>query len=72
MRPCPFCGQRPTKLPERLGTEHWAVWCSCCEYYGPRGMTAIMAAQSWACRPEEVRPDPICQALNEGDGVYRP
>lgn len=51
---CPFCGQAVGE-PERLGTEHWAIWCPCCEYYGPRGQTAEMARQAWECRPEEVR-----------------
>ena len=76
--PCPFCGYAEPvvdKIEDRLVD----VKCPKCLAAGPRDATAIGATRLWNVRaPERLRNikaeshDLLSQALNEGDGVYRP
>ncbi len=47
---CPFCGNHPEQ-PKRI-EYHWAVYCPCCEFYGPHGDTEILAKIAWEIREE--------------------
>ena len=61
--PCPFCGSKRLRIDAMYfddDGEHDGVECLDCD-----GMNRL---EAWNRRPA----DPIAQALNEGDGVYRP
>ena len=76
MKPCPFCGSGEVALDE-ISDDLWAVCCQDCGAIGPGvedkdgrdiGHPAIML---WN-RRHDTRPDWLSEALNSGDGVYRP
>lgn len=75
--PCPFCGDTDPAIDQvELGV--WAVVCNDCNCTGPieefhtgKGQSAELAIKLWNRRGSSG-PDPLSQALNEGDGVYRP
>lgn len=74
--PCPFCGD-PDPAIDEIEMDIWAVCCNECGAVGPHqsddGVTNLgpKAIELWNKRGSN-RPDPLSQALNEGDGVYRP
>jgi Lar family restriction alleviation protein len=80
--PCPFCGNADVMIDVIDECSKWAVCCDDCGCHGPWvfddadpnrnvGATAI---EQWNRRPGEagaVR-SVIDEALNRGDGSYRP
>lgn len=77
IKPCPFCGNaNPTMEEVDMGV--WALCCDKCNATGPissfngAGQTGSMAIEAWNRRPGEGLPAGIDEALNSGDGVYRP
>lgn len=77
IRPCPFCGDSDPAIDE-IEMDIWAVCCNLCGAVGPHqsddGLANIgpKAIELWNKRDSDDAPDPLSQALNEGDGVYRP
>jgi len=78
---CPFCGAGPEKCyPEDVaGNEFgdaWTVICSACGANGPLNLAARstpgIAIQQWDQRAPSKADRDLSQALNEGDGSYRP
>lgn len=76
--PCPFCGFDDVEIDE-VGTSEFAIDCPECRAIGPIVGSVIEAINLWNVRaPERLRNikseprDFLSQALNEGDGVYRP
>lgn len=52
MKPCPFCGGEPDSVPTNC-IGHWAIYCPCCEYYGPVGRSSELAKEAWNVRAYE-------------------
>jgi Lar family restriction alleviation protein len=74
-KPCPFCGGREIEVAE-IDIKTWAACCRGCNSIGPhRERQSILGAlDAWNTRPAK-RADAmewLNQALDEGDGVYRP
>lgn len=69
IEPCPFCGA-DAEL-EDVNLEHLAVICCGCGAIGPREDFGDAAIRAWNARRDTV-PEWLAQALNSGDGVYRP
>lgn len=67
--PCPFCGSTDLRIDTLYfddDGEHDGVECMA------EGCDALNRLEHWNRRPTVSRPDFLSQALNEGDGVYRP
>lgn len=76
--PCPFCGFNDVEIDEVVISE-FAIDCPECRAIGPITGSVMEAINLWNVRaPERLRNikaesrDFLSQALNEGDGVYRP
>lgn len=75
--PCPFCGDADPAIDE-VDLRVWAVVCNGCGCTGPiedydnAKQSAERAIELWNQRAKDRGPDPLCEALNSGDGVYRP
>jgi len=77
IQPCPFCGDTDPAIDQvELGV--WAIVCNDCNCTGPiqefhtgKGQSAELAIELWNKRPRQSM-EWLSQALNEGDGVYRP
>ena len=67
---CPFCDSSDLDVDE-LDVKSFAVVCHTCKCIGPlhQGQSQAEAVAAWNRRPAL---DWLNQALNEGDGVYRP
>lgn len=71
-RPCPFCGSSDVSADE-ISPRVWAVCCHVCKTIGPESEAGIeQAYELWAERHESATTEWLSQALNEGDGVFRP
>lgn len=72
-KPCPFCGSSDVSADE-ISPRVWAVCCHVCKTIGPESEAGIeQAYELWAARHDtKAQLDWLSQALNEGDGVYRP
>ena len=68
LKPCPFCGSTDLRADDLMywddDGERPGVECVECD--------ATARAEWWNQREGEGLPDSIIQALNSGDGVYRP
>lgn len=77
IKPCPFCGNANPSIDE-VDIDVHAVCCDSCKMTGPIGGPNIRAQSPetaialWNRRPGEGLPPGINEALNSGDGVYRP
>ena len=77
IKPCPFCGATDPMLDDIDG-DVWAVCCEDCGAIGPNveddlsDKVGSAAIEAWNKRPGEGLPAGIIEALNSGDGVYRP
>lgn len=76
--PCPFCGYDHVEINED-DEQQIAVCCPECLASGPVDAVPNGAINLWNVRaPERLRNikaeshDLLSQALNDGDGVYRP
>ena len=71
---CPFCGDDDPEIDE-VSPGVCVVRCIECGCLGPHDLdtdgTPEQAVEAWN-RRGSARPDFLSQALNEGDGVYRP
>ena len=48
---CPYCGNTPSPPPRWISLEkRYAVYCSTCEFYGPRGLNPTLAEEAWKRR----------------------
>lgn len=81
LKPCPFCGVPPTVRKGMLGgyvLEHAAVSAEKCIL--ARLRDSILATSEspeaigygWNQRAGDNRTDPLGEALNSGDGSYKP
>jgi Lar family restriction alleviation protein len=70
LKPCPFCGYKDVHLGHVW--QIFSVSCSHCRIEGPVDPTEAGAIAAWNARAPESLPDSIQEALNSGDGVYRP
>jgi hypothetical protein len=75
--PCPFCGAPGAEShAEEVADNVWSVICGKCGSNGPldftRPNTASRAVGDWDRRPSSRFDTDLSQALNEGDGSYRP
>lgn len=82
IKPCPFCGGTDLSIDE-IDMDIWSVVCEGCGANGPaffpgkNGEKASVEGEAgavvwWNKRPAEGLAAGICEALNSGDGVYRP
>lgn len=72
--PCPFCDSTDVKLEAWeiiAGEFRYQVICIC-GAFGPTDLGRSGAVKQWNTRPREGLPDSIQEALNSGDGTYRP
>lgn len=77
---CPFCGDGDPAIDE-IEIRVWAIVCNECGCIGPVEnydsalQSPERAIELWnqrAIPPTDDHPDPLGEALNSGDGVYRP
>jgi|GEM_PF-343701 len=77
IKPCPFCGDTDPAIDE-ISSDDWALCCNGCgaigPYYHDDGSSEVgpKAIELWNRRPGEGLPAGISEALNTGDGTYRP
>jgi len=75
--PCPFCGDSDPAIDE-IEIKVWAVCCNGCGCIGPveNYASALQsperAIELWNARASDRQPGPLGEALNSGDGSYRP
>ena len=72
INPCPFCAYTDVEIDE-IDLNCYAVCCPDCEAIGPVSKANVEEAiAKWNARPREGLPAGIEEALNSGDGTYRP
>jgi len=75
LKPCPFCGEKTCLWTDEISPKVWAICCSTCKAIGPESEFGWeWAAIKWNVRPGEhaAVQSVLDQALNSGDGAYRP
>lgn len=77
--PCPFCGAAGGQChADEVDAERWTVICELCGANGPINRVsntpgkALLFWEARATPPEPPFNVKLSQALNEGDGTYRP
>jgi len=81
IRPCPFCGNADPSIDE-VDRDIWAIVCEACgctgpidQFYDCPGQTPEQARARWNRRNNDAAAavrSTLDEALNSGDGVYRP
>ena len=75
LKPCPFCNGTNLSVDD-ISPRVWAVVCEDCDTIGPNPVAQDQerAVELWNKRPGERAAvhRVLDEALNSGDGVYRP